>query len=218
MNPASKGKIQTYLYLMTDKNHWESIYKNRSPAQMSWTQDTPQISLNFIHACHLQKNARIIDVGGGESRLVDYLLDSGYADITVLDISANALDRSKKRLGTRAADINWIVEDITEYQTVQLFDCWHDRATFHFLTSPEQISKYAGLAKLYIRENGWLIVGGFSKNGPEKCSGLTVTRYGPDELSMVFSDGFQKIHCEMQDHETPSGTKQNFIFCSFKRN
>jgi cyclopropane fatty-acyl-phospholipid synthase-like methyltransferase len=184
---------------------------------MSWTQDAPKISLDFIHACHLSRNARIIDVGGGESKLVDYLLDAGYTDITVLDISANALDRAKKRLGARAADIKWIVQDITEFQTDQLFDCWHDRATFHFLTNPEQISKYAGLAKLHIKESGWLIVGGFSKSGPEKCSGLPVTRFGPDELSTVFSDGFKIRHYEMQDHVTPSGTKQNFIFCSFQR-
>jgi cyclopropane fatty-acyl-phospholipid synthase-like methyltransferase len=202
---------------MSDKNHWESIYKTRSPSQMSWTEDTPIISLDLIEACQLSKNERIIDVGGGESKLVDYLLDAGYTDITVLDISGHALDRTKKRLGARAANINWIVQDITEFQTDQLYDCWHDRATFHFLTLPEQISKYAGLAKLHIKENGWLILGGFSKNGPEKCSGLPITRYGPDELSAVFADGFKKMHCEMHDHETPSRTKQNFIFCSFQR-
>jgi Methyltransferase domain len=202
---------------MSDKNYWESIYKNRSPSQMSWTQDTPQISLDFIHACHLSKKAKIIDVGGGESKLVDYLLDDGYTDITVLDISANALDRTKKRLGTRAAYINWVVQDITGFKTDQLFDCWHDRATFHFLTDPEQVSTYVNLAKLHIKESGWLIVGGFSNNGPEKCSGLPVNRYGPDELSMVFSDGFKKVHCEIQDHKTPSGAMQNFIFCSFRR-
>lgn len=202
---------------MSDKNYWESIYKSRSPAQLSWTQDTPKISLDFIHACHLSKNARIIDVGGGESKLVDCLVDTGYSDITVLDISEHALDRAKKRLGARAIQVNWIVQDITEFKTDQSFDCWHDRAAFHFLTNPGQISKYVGQAKLHIRKDGWMILGAFSKNGPEKCSGLTVSRYDPEELSTVFSDGFKKMHFEMKDHVTPSGTKQNFIFCSFQR-
>jgi 2-polyprenyl-3-methyl-5-hydroxy-6-metoxy-1,4-benzoquinol methylase len=202
---------------MLVKNHWDSIYKTKNTDQLSWTQDVPQVSLDFINSFKISKNSRIIDVGGGESNLVDFLLDMGYRDITVLDISEESINRAKNRLGHKASMVKWIVQDITEFETDQPFDCWHDRAAFHFLTESDQVSKYSGLAKKYIKPNGYLIVGTFSENGPEKCSGLKIKRYSQDAMSLVFSDGFKKIECLTQDHQTPFKTSQNFIYCSFQR-
>jgi 2-polyprenyl-3-methyl-5-hydroxy-6-metoxy-1,4-benzoquinol methylase len=202
---------------MSVKNHWDAIYKTKSADQLSWTQDVPQISLDFINSCHISKNSRIIDVGGGESKLVDFLLDAGYNDITVLDISEESVLHAKNRLGHKAAMVKWIIQDIVDFETDQPFDCWHDRAAFHFLTTTEQISKYALLAKKFIRSNGYLIVSTFSENGPEKCSGLTIKQYNQDDMSLAFSDGFKKIECLTLDHETPFNTSQNFIYCSFQR-
>ena len=113
--------------------------------------------------------------------------------------------------------VNWVVQDVTEFQSQEKYDCWHDRATFHFLTSQDQISKYASLAKQYIKPNGVMVIGTFSKNGPKKCSGLQISQYNEDEMSLAFSDGFKKLTCIAKDHDTPFKTKQSFIYCSFQR-
>ena len=209
--------MQTYLCNMSNRSHWEKIYQTKNTNQLSWTQDVPEISMNLILACSLPKTSKIIDVGGGESNLVDFLLEAGYLNITVLDISEESIKRAKKRLGQSADKVTWVVQNITEYETDQTYDCWHDRAAFHFLTNPEQISTYARLAKKFTNSNGYLIVGTFSENGPEKCSGLPITRYNENGLSREFEDGFKKLNCITQDHETPFHTKQNFIYCSFKK-
>ncbi len=200
-----------------DKNHWENIYRTKQPGEVSWTQEFPQTSLNFIHDFKLPKTARIIDVGGGDSRLVDFLVDLGYTDITVLDISAKALERAGARLGNRADKVKWIEQDIREYKPDNLFDLWHDRATFHFLTAKEEISKYISIVKACVKVNGYIIIGTFSIQGPEKCSGLPVQRYSEHLLTEEFSGEFEKISCFTEDHITPFETKQNFIFCSFRR-
>lgn len=148
------------------KNHWDTVYKTKEPNQVSWTQEVPQISLEFIHSFGLTKTAKIIDIGGGDSKLVDYLLDEGFENITVLDISAQALEKAKKRLGNKADKINWIVSDVTEFQPEARFDVWHDRATFHFLTTSEQVAKYLDTARNSV--SGFLTIGTFSDNGPEK--------------------------------------------------
>ncbi len=200
-----------------DKNHWENIYRTKQPDEVSWTQEFPQTTLNFIHDFKLPKTARIIDVGGGDSRLVDFLIDQGYNDITVLDISAKALEKARTRLGNRADKVKWIAQDIREFKSDNLFDLWHDRATFHFLTSKEEISKYLSTAKDCVKVNGYVIIGTFSVQGPETCSGLPVQRYNEHLLTEGFSDGFEKMSCSTEDHITPFNTKQNFIFCSFRR-
>ena len=125
-----------------NKNHWETVYETKNPDQVSWTQDKPTTSLNFIHSFGLTKTAKIIDIGGGDSKLVDYLLDEGFENITVLDISAKALEKSQQRLGDKAKKVTWVVSDITEFEPTTKFDVWHDRATFHFLTTTQQVEKY----------------------------------------------------------------------------
>jgi len=197
------------------KKHWETVYETKNPDQVSWTQETPKTSLEFIHSFGLKKTAKIIDIGGGDSKLVDYLLDEKFENVTVLDISAKSLEKAKKRLGEKANKVNWIVSDITDFEPNMTFDVWHDRATFHFLTTPEQIKKYMKTARKSV--NGFLTIGTFSQNGPKKCSGLEIKQYNEKELTLELKDGFDKIKCVTEDHLTPFDTTQNFLFCSFKR-
>jgi hypothetical protein len=194
---------------------WDKVYTVKKPNEVSWTQEIPKTSLDFIHSFNLRKTAKIIDVGGGDSKLVDYLLDEGFENITVLDVSAKALEKAKKRLSHKAEKINWIVKDITEFQPDTTFDVWHDRATFHFLITSEQIAKYMETARNAV--SGFLTIGTFSDNGPEKCSGLPIKQYSEEKLTAELQNGFDKIRCITEDHITPFDTKQNFLFCSFKR-
>jgi 2-polyprenyl-3-methyl-5-hydroxy-6-metoxy-1,4-benzoquinol methylase len=198
-----------------NKNHWENVYETKNPDQVSWTQKKPQTSLDFINSFGLGKEAKIIDIGGGDSNLVDFLLEEGYENITVLDISAKALEKAKQRLGDKADKVKWIATDITAFQPTETYDIWHDRAAFHFLTTPEQVSKYIDIAKKNI--TGYLVLGTFSKNGPTKCSGLDIQQYDEESLSENFKKDFEKIQCITEDHTTPFETTQNFIFCSFKK-
>ncbi len=199
----------------TIQNHWDTVYKTNDPNQVSWTQEIPGTSLDFIHSFGLSKTAQIIDIGGGDSKLADYLLNEEFENITVLDISARALDKAKKRLGHKAQKINWVVCDITEFQPDRTFDVWHDRATFHFLTTSDQVAKYMATARNFV--SGFLTIGTFSDTGPEKCSGLPVEQYSEEKLTAELRNGFDKIKCVTEDHKTPFGTTQNFLFCSFKR-
>jgi trans-aconitate methyltransferase len=198
-----------------NKSHWEKVYATKQPHEVSWTQEVPQTSLDFIHSFNTPKTAKIIDIGGGDSLLVDYLLGEGYEDITVLDISENALNRAKKRLGEKAVKIHWIVADITTFKPTTKYDIWHDRATFHFLTDDYQIKYYKNLTAKAVK--GYLAIGTFSENGPEKCSGLTIKQYDEKALEKALSAHFDKIRCINEDHTTPFGTQQNFTFCSFKK-
>ncbi len=197
------------------KKHWETVYETKNPDQVSWTQDIPKTSLEFIRSFQLKKTAKIIDIGGGESKLVDYLVNDGFENISVLDISSKSLEKTKNRLGEKAKKVNWIVSDILEFKPNTTYDVWHDRATFHFLTKPDQIKKYIKIAKISV--NGFITIGTFSKNGHKKCSGLDIKQYNENELTLEFKDGFKKIECLTEDHLTPFKTLQNFIFCSFKR-
>ena len=197
------------------RQHWDTVYETKTAAQVSWTQDVPKTSLNFIHSFGLSKTAKIIDIGGGDSKLVDNLLDEGFENITVLDISARALDKAKARLGERANRVNWIVSDITDFNPDNTFDVWHDRATFHFLTSEAQVANYMIKARKAVR--GYLTIGTFSINGPNKCSGLNIKQYNEETLIIELKNGFDKIRCITEDHITPMHTSQNFLFCSFKR-
>lgn len=199
------------------KDHWENIYLTKQPGEVSWTQEVPRTSLDFIHSFQLPKTARIIDIGGGDSKLVDFLLDENFENITILDISAQALERARQRLGDKADKVKWVVQDITEFEPETVFDCWHDRATFHFLTTKEQVSKYLATARLSIGKSAYAVIGTFSENGPEKCSGLPIKQYSEEVLTKELKNGFEKIKCVTEDHNTPFNTVQNFLFCSFKR-
>jgi SAM-dependent methyltransferase len=196
------------------KQHWEKVYESKQANEVSWTQDVPQTSLDFIHSFNISKTASIIDIGGGESKLVDFLLAEGYQNITVLDISQKALEKAQQRLGEKANLVKWIVSDITEFNPPQQYDVWHDRATFHFLTSNEQVEKYVAIAKRSV--TGYLTIGTFSLNGPKKCSGLEIKQYSEEQLENALVKGFTKIRCILEDHVTPFNTKQNFLFCSFR--
>jgi 2-polyprenyl-3-methyl-5-hydroxy-6-metoxy-1,4-benzoquinol methylase len=197
------------------KNHWETVYETKNADQVSWTQEVPKTSLDFIASFGLTKKSKIIDIGGGDSKLVDYLLNEGFENITVLDISAKALAKAQNRLGDNAKKINWVVSDITEFEPKTTYDIWHDRATFHFLTTTEQVSKYMETARKSV--NGYLTIGTFSENGPTKCSGLDIKQYNEETLTNELNNGFDKIRCVTEDHLTPFDTTQNFLFCSFKR-
>jgi len=203
--------------MMNLKLHWEKVYASRKTNEASWFQPTPQVSLDFIHALNIPRSAPVIDVGGGDSFLADHLLSEGFTDITVVDISEAAINRAKERLGKETDKINWVISDITELSTDKKFDCWHDRAAFHFLTAEEQVEKYLSVAQKHIADNGYMVIGTFSTNGPEKCSGLPVKQYSEQSLTALLKKWFEKIKCITIDHITPSGEIQNFLFCSFKK-
>lgn len=201
----------------SSKNHWEKIYSTKKSNEVSWTQHVPETSLNFLRGFSLSKNAPIIDIGGGESKLVDFLLDEGFTDITVLDISETALNHAKERLGSRASQVQWIVSDITEFKPVRKYHVWHDRATFHFLTNESQIARYVALAADSITADGFMTIGTFSEAGPTKCSGLEIKQYSEQTLQAVLTKFFDKLKCITEDHVTPFQTLQNFLFCSFRK-
>jgi ubiquinone/menaquinone biosynthesis C-methylase UbiE len=195
------------------KSHWEDIYKRKMPNEVSWTQEIPQTSIDFIKSFDLPKNAEIIDVGGGESKFIDYLLSKGYENITVLDISKNAIEKAKKRIGVNSDKVKWVVADINEFIPNNKFDFWHDRAVFHFLTNQESILKYSKMVSSYARN---FVVGTFSNEGPKKCSGLDICQYDEISITKTFeTPNFKKVESKRVNHETPFGTIQNFIFCSF---
>lgn len=200
-----------------EKEHWEKVFATKTEKEVSWFQTYPKTSIEFLELFNLPLDADIIDVGGGDSHFVDALLDKGYKNIYVLDISANAIERAKKRLGTRANDVTWIVSDITDFVRPIKFDFWHDRAAFHFLTSEEKVFKYVSIAESAIKDNGYLILGTFSENGPKKCSGLEIQQYNETSMSARFEVKFNRIKCITEDHTTPFNTVQNFLFCSFRK-
>lgn len=195
--------------------HWEKVYQTKSPEEISWIQKVPQTSLDLIDSFNLPKNAKIIDIGGGDSTLVDHLLQAGFTNLTVLDISESALQKVKLRLGDKGVSVKWVVSDITEFEPEESYDLWHDRATFHFLTDEAQIATYKSIAAKSVKQ--YLIIGAFSENGPERCSSLPVRRYSSGQLQEQFHHDFANLNCTIEDHITPFGTKQNFVFCSFKK-
>lgn len=200
---------------MITQNHWEKIYQTKGPQEVSWTQEVPETSLNFIREV-ASKQDRIIDVGGGDSKLVDYLLDEGFENITVLDISQPALDKAKERLGPeKAAQVNWVASDIREFHPPHSYDIWHDRATFHFLTEEKDINQYVKLVEENVK--GHLIMGTFSDNGPQKCSGLPIQQYDEKKMKDLFSKAFQNTGFKRENHVTPTGGEQQFLFGRFER-
>lgn len=200
----------------TSKNHWETIYETKQPNQVSWTQEIPQTSLDFIADFNLPFSAKIIDVGAGDSNLVDYLLKLGYTDITVLDISERSIERAKNRLGVMAEKVNWIVSDINDFIPKVKYDLWHDRAAFHFLTNENNVDNYVRTVTKFAKD---IVIATFSVDGPHKCSGLEIKQYDENSMKHKFENaGFQNIECKRVDHITPSNAIQNFVFCAFNKN
>lgn len=199
------------------KNHWETIYQTNVLEEASWYQATPNMAIHFLNFFKIPKHAKIIDIGGGDSLLVDHLLDLGYTDVTVLDISEKALERAKKRMGSRASRVHWIVADVSQFRATEQYDFWYDRAAFHFLTKEEEIQAYQLRVQQGIKPGGVLVIGTFSEQGPTTCSGIEIKQYSKVGLSQRFSPFFKTIKCLYTDHQTPSGAIQNFTFCSFTK-
>ena len=197
------------------KDHWQNVYETKNPNEVSWTQKIPQTSLDLIEKVSKNKSSKIIDIGGGDSNLVDFLLEKGFENISVLDISAKALEKAKTRLEAQAENVDWIVTDITEFKTSTEYDIWHDRAAFHFLTTQDEIKKYVEIVRNVVSDT--LIIGTLSVDGPQKCSGLPILQYNEERLKNIFSQDFELVRSFTEDHITPFNTVQNFIFCQFKK-
>ena len=196
------------------KRHWENIYSSKQPNELSWTQKIPQISLDLIKSLNLSKSSSIIDVGGGQSMLVDFLIDLGYTNISVLDLSKNAINKTKRRLGENAKKVNWIETDILDFKSSIKFDLCHDRALFHFLTKKNDVKKYINKISLFASK---LVVGTFSIEGPKRCSGLEIRQYNQNSMKETFERaGFKSISFSKSDHLTPSNRIQKFIFGVFE--
>lgn len=198
------------------KDHWEHIYGTKQPHEVSWTQECPTTSLKLIEELNLSKDAGIIDVGGGDSHLVDHLLKRGFTNLTVLDISAASIDRAKERLQSDAEKVNWVVSDILDFQPDTTYCLWHDRASFHFQITEEAIGLYLSILKK--ATTGYAIVGGFSADGPKKCSALEIKQYNEKSLQQCM-DGvaFHTMKTLRVDHITPMGGSQNFLFGVFQK-
>ena len=202
---------------MDRKSHWENIYATKALTAVSWHQLIPTESLEYIHRAGIPKNAAIIDIGGGDSYLADHLIDLGYQDITVLDISARAISRAKERLQEKAQLVNWIVADITEFKSEKKYNLWHDRAAFHFLRDEDDQIKYREVVEQQLISDGHLIIGTFSQDGPTKCSGIEIQQYSFESMNKFWQKGFDLQDHKLMDHTTPTGKIQNFLFSYFKK-
>lgn len=199
--------------MVDSHQHWEGVYRNKTSDELSWFQPHAASSLRLIESC-ANRQARIIDVGGGASMLVDNLLDAGYRQVTVLDLAESALATSRKRLGERAQAVQWIVADITRASLpAAQYDVWHDRAVFHFLTDPADRARYVEQVMKSVKPGGQVIVAAFGADGPLQCSGLDVVRYAPDTLHAEFGAPFRLLGHETEIHHTPAGKEQEFVYC-----
>ena len=203
---------------MPDKAHWENVYGTRATDSVSWFQPHAERSLKLIRALGVTTEARILDVGGGASVLVDDLLDSGFMNLAVLDISGAALAAARTRLGARAAAVTWHEADVTRAELPRhSVDVWHDRAVFHFLTTPEQREAYVRQVLHAMRPGGFVIVATFAEDGPTECSGLPVIRYDAAHLHGEFGTPFELLGHEHEEHQTPAGKLQSFLYCYCRR-
>ena len=199
------------------KAHWENIYSKNSPQGVSWYQEEPTLSLQLIRRLQLQPDSPIIDVGGGASTLVDQLCDEGYTRVSVLDLSANALEHARERLGGKAGSVEWFVADVTGFKPPRRFSLWHDRAAFHFLTSPRDRVKYRDVLNQALEPGGHLVIMAFAIDGPRKCSGLDIVQYDADKLSTELGPGFELLDTGHDVHLTPSGKQQKFAYFHYQK-
>ena len=197
--------------------HWQGVYSSKRPEEVSWFQETPAVSLELMRAAGVTQASSIIDVGGGASRLVDVLMDAGYQNLTVLDLSAAALAATQARLGQGAAAVTWIAADVTTWQPRETYDLWHDRAAFHFLTEPADRGAYVACLMAALKPGGHAIMATFAPDGPERCSGLPVVRYDGASLTAALGDAFELLKTVRHAHATPMGSVQNFQFSLFRR-
>lgn len=200
--------------------HWESVYTTKGENEVSWFQQSPAPSLDLIVQTGATRESAIIDIGGGASRLVDSLVEQGFEDVTVLDLSATALAAARSRLeshlGAGAESVNWIIADATTWEPARVYDIWHDRAAFHFLTDANDRAAYIARLGRGLRIGGHAIIATFAPDGPEKCSGLPVARYNSASLGQTLGAAFWLVHTERHEHATPWGSRQAFQFSVFR--
>ncbi|MDI4234294.1 class I SAM-dependent methyltransferase [Bradyrhizobium sp. Arg237L] len=197
--------------------HWQDVYTKKAENEVSWFQESPAPSIELIMQVGATRASPIIDIGGGASRLVDNLIENGFEDVTVLDISEASLQIARTRLGNRAAKVDWIVDDVTTWVPTRTYDIWHDRATFHFLTVENDRTAYAKRLKQALKVGGHAIIATFALDGPERCSGLPVVRYDPEGLGRILGPAFELTDRRQHRHATPWGTEQSFQFSVFRR-
>jgi hypothetical protein len=198
-------------------DHWEQVYETTSSAELSWYEESPTTSARLVTSAVSSVDAAVIDVGGGASMLVDRLVDEGFADLTILDVSEHALDEVRRRLGSKASGATFLRRDVLTWSPGRLYDVWHDRAVFHFLTDPADRDGYVAIASEAVRVGGVVVLGAFAPDGPTRCSGLPVSRYSPHDLEAVFSSSFVLVHHEQEAHVTPSGVVQPFTWVVLRR-
>lgn len=199
---------------MDPKGHWEQVYRSKRPDEVSWYRPHLDVSLELIERAAPDRNAHVVDVGSGEATLVDDLLQRGYRNVTVLDISPTALAVARDRLGAGASGVRWLLGDVTTLALGRhAYDVWHDRAVFHFLTDGEQRAAYVRQVLHAVKPGGHVIVGAFGPEGPVKCSGLEVVRYDADALHGEFGPGFRLVAHRTELHRTPAGSIQQFVYC-----
>jgi len=199
------------------KTHWEQVYQAKSPSDVSWYQTQPSISLKLIEATGIEKHQHIIDVGGGASILVDYLLKAGFSRLAVLDISAQSLQHAKTRLGENSHKIEWLEDDVTTFQPPHPYELWHDRAVFHFLTNAEDRKRYVQVLKQALVPKGHLIIATFAIGGPKKCSGLDIVQYDAESLCTELGEEFELLDVQNETHITPANAEQKFTYFRLKR-
>ena len=202
---------------MDRQTHWNTIYSDRQPEEVSWFQRTPAVSLEVIASTGLPAGSRIIDIGGGASRLVDQLLDQGFTDITVLDVSEVALAHGQRRVGQDDSRIRWLLGDLLDTSLGGPFDLWHDRAVFHFLTDLDDRERYAAQLTAALAPGGHAVIATFAEDGPTQCSGLPVVRYAPEQLQSELGDTVRLVESRRENHMTPDGREQRFLYCLFQR-
>jgi SAM-dependent methyltransferase len=202
---------------MDRQTHWQTVYTSKGESEVSWFQDSPHPSLDLIALTGAARDAAILDIGGGASRLVDALMDAGYTDLSILDLSEAALAAARARLGPRAAKVRWIATDVTVWEPERAYDVWHDRAALHFLTAPSEQAAYVKCVGRALRRGGHAIIGSFAPDGPEKCSGLPVVRHDAASLGALLGERFTLIDSRRHDHVTPWGATQRFQFSTFRR-
>jgi 2-polyprenyl-3-methyl-5-hydroxy-6-metoxy-1,4-benzoquinol methylase len=202
--------------MLNKKNHWENVYHENAPDEVSWYQTAHEKSLRLIEQAAPGKNDWIIDVGAGASTLVDRLLALGYKNVALLDVSTKALTQSKIRLGDQARQVEWIESDITNFRPAKKFAVWHDRAVFHFLTDPQDRGHYVQALKSALLPGGHVVMATFAIGGPTQCSGLDIVQYGPAKLSNELGDSFELLESSEETHRTPWGSEQKFIDCLFR--
>ena len=201
----------------TRQDHWQNVYVKKAENEVSWFQESPTLSLELIAKAGSKADSAIIDIGGGSSRLVDRLVDQGFEDVTVLDLSEAALEAAKARLGSRSAGVQWVVADATVWEPRKAYHIWHDRAAFHFLTEERDQVAYIMRLGRALKVGGYAIMATFALDGPERCSGLPVVRYGPVSLGQKLGDRFQLVESRTHIHATPWGADQSFQFSLFRR-